>query len=59
MTRLRSIIAATLLAGVALVAPAASHAAVGDTLAVETAENLVIAQPVERRISLLGWGWGG
>ena len=59
MTRPRSIIAATLLAGVALVAPAASHAAVGDVLAVQTAEDLVVAQPGERRISLLGWGWGG
>lgn len=48
MTRLRTTIAATLLAAVALIAPAASHAAdPGST------------EPREQLISTLGWGWGG
>lgn len=67
MTRLRTTIAATLLAAVALSAPAASHAA--DDLADLQAnpptlvdlgdDDPVVTDPGNELISLLGWGWGG
>lgn len=59
MTRLRSTIAATLLAGVALIAPAAAHAAQpallisvvdpvdGDLVVIEPAEDVVVIEPAE------------
>lgn len=71
MTTLRSTIAAALLAGMALIAPAASQAAEspavlisvvdpldGDVV-VEPVADLALPQPGEQLISLLGWGWGG
>jgi hypothetical protein len=68
MTRLRTTIAATLLAAVALIAPAASHAAdseLAGTSAYVSAQvqlgdgELLVTAPSRQLLSMLGWGWGG